>query len=76
MSHREIYFSAIVVRPAYGGDPGLPGNNHVVLPADTVDDLDIAALVPAAHNANMGVPRVKYQVAGLGLGPGNGGCSS
>ena len=37
-----------------------------------MDDLDIAAFVPAAYNANMGVIRVKHQVAGLGLGPGDG----
>ena len=37
-----------------------------------MDDLDIAVLVPAAHDTNMGVLRVEYQIAGLGLGPGNG----
>ena len=72
-SHREIHFSAVVVRPANGCKPGLPGNDHVVLPAGTIDDLDISALVPTAHDTNMGVLRVEYQVAGLGLGPGNGG---
>lgn len=70
-SHHEIHFSAVVVRPAYAGKPGLPGNNHIVLPAGTVDDLDIAALVPAAYNAHMGVRPVEYQIAGLGLGPGD-----
>lgn len=65
----RFIFSAVVFRPSYGSKPGLPGNDHVVLSAGTVDDLDIAALVPAAHNANMGVLRVEYQIAGLGLGP-------
>ena len=36
-----------------------------------MDNQDIAALIPAAHNANVGVLRVEYQVARLGLGPCN-----
>lgn len=61
------------MRPAYGGKTGLASNDYVIVAAGTVYDLDIAALIPAAHNANVSVVRIENQVAGLRLGPGNGG---
>ena len=61
------------MRPAYGGKSGLASNDHVIVAAGTVNNLNIAALVPAAHNANVSIIGIENQVAGLGLGPGNGG---
>ena len=37
-----------------------------------MDDLNVAAFIPAAHNANVGIIGIENQVARLGLGPGNG----
>ena len=36
-----------------------------------MDNQDIAALVPAAHDANVGVLRVENQIARLRFSPGN-----
>lgn len=55
----------------YGGKPGLSGNDHVVLSAGTVDDLDIAALIPAANDSHVAVLGVEHQVSRLGLVPRN-----
>ena len=55
-SSTESFF-AVVVQSTYGGKCDFFGNDHIVMPAGTVDDLDIPALVPASHNADMGVLR-------------------
>lgn len=67
---RKVYW------PADGGKALDAGNHHIVVSAGTVDDEQIAALVPTAHNAHMGVLWVEYQIAGERLIPGNGGAVS
>ncbi len=57
------------MRSAYGGKTGFPGNDYVIVAARTVDNLDIAAFIPAAYDANVGITRIENQVAGLGLSP-------
>ena len=72
-SHREIYFSVpVVAGPPDGGKAVRAGDDHIVGAEGTVDDQQISPLVPSAHNANVGVLRVKHQVAGQGLVPGDG----
>ena len=39
--------------------------------ARTVDNLNIAAFIPSADDADMGITRIENQVAGLGLSPGD-----
>ena len=70
--HRETFqLFRIVQRSAYGGKALLFRDDHVVVAVGAVDNQDIAVLVPAAHDANVGVLRVEYQIARLGLGPCN-----
>ena len=61
------------LRPADAREAGRAGYDHVVGAAGTVDDLEIAGLVTAADDADVGILRVKNQVAGQGLLPGDGG---
>ena len=65
--------SVSVVRwSAYGRKPGLSCDNNIVVSAGTMDNQNVSILIPASHNADVGIFRVEYQVAGVGLGPGNG----
>ena len=66
-------FTSIVRWPTNGSKTFLACNDHIVVAAGTVQDQDIAALVPAAHNSNMGILRVKDQITDLRLGPGDAG---
>ena len=50
-----------------------PSMHHIVVSAGAVDDEQIAALVPAAYNAHMGVLWIEYQIAGQRLVPSDGG---
>ena len=56
---------------ADGGKSFLAGDDHIVGAEGTVDNQNIAALVPAADDPNMGVLRVKDQITDLRLRPGN-----
>lgn len=46
-------------------------NDHIVIAAGTVQNQNTAALVPAAHNSNMGILRVKDQISNLCVRPGD-----
>ena len=56
-------------RPADRREALEPGNNHIVIPAGTVDNEQIAACVSSANNAHMRIPRIKHQVTGLVFAP-------
>lgn len=43
----------------------LSGNNHIVVAARTMHDLNAAVLVPARHNADVFIIRIKGEVADL-----------
>ena len=58
---------------ADGGKSLLAGDDHIVGAEGTVDDQNIAALVPAADNPDMGILRVKDQITDLRLRPGDAG---
>ena len=58
-----------VYRPANGCKALDAGDHHIVVSAGAVDDEQIAALVPAAYNAHMGVLWIEYQIAGQRLVP-------
>ena len=45
------------------------GDNNAVCAAAAMDDQEIAVRVPAADNANMGIIRVKHQIARLRVAP-------
>lgn len=62
-----------VYRPANGCKALDAGDHHIVVSAGAVDDEQIAALIPAAYDAHMGVLWVKYQIAGQRLVPRDGG---
>ena len=62
-----------VYRPANGCKALDAGDHHIVVSAGAVDDEQIAALIPAAYDAHVGVLWVKYQIAGHRLIPRNGG---
>lgn len=47
------------------------GDDHIVGSAGAVDDQQIAVFIPAAHNADMSIFWIEYQIAGLGLLPGD-----
>lgn len=73
-SHREIYFLVPVVHgPPDRGKAVRVSDDHIVGAEGTVDDQQVSALVPAAHDTHMGVLRVKHQITGQGLLPGDGG---
>ena len=59
--------------PADGGKALLAGDDHIVGAKGTVDNQNIAALVPATDNPDMGILRVKDQITDLGLRPGDAG---
>lgn len=46
-------------------------NDHIVIATGTVQNQNTAALVPAAHNSNMGILRVKDQISNLCVRPGD-----
>ena len=70
--HRETFqLFRIVQRSAYGGKALLFRDDHVVVAVGAVDNQNVAIRIPAAHNANVGIFRVEYQIARLGLGPGD-----
>ena len=59
---------------AYGRTPLQLGDYRIVIAVGTqctVDNEQLPVLVPASHNAHMRILRVKYQVAGLSILPGN-----
>ena len=60
---RKIY------RPANGCKALDAGDHHIVVSAGAVDDEQIAALIPAADDAHMGVLWIEYQIAGQRLVP-------
>ena len=43
----------------------LSGNNHVVVAAGAMHDLNVSVLVPACHNADVFIIRIKGEVADL-----------
>ena len=63
---RFIFLVPVVAGPPDGGKSIRAGDDHIVGAEGTVDNEQVSALVPAAHNAHMGVPRVKHQVQGTG----------
>ena len=61
-----------VIQGASNGGKALQtGDHHIILTERTVDDEQVAVFVPAAHNTNMSIFRIEYQIAGLGLIPGD-----
>ena len=54
-----------------GGKALHAGDDHIVGSTGTVDDQQIAAFVPATHYADMSIFWIEYQIAGLGLLPGD-----
>lgn len=64
---------AVVIWPCDGRKTALVRDHHIVFAVGAVDDQQIAALIPAAHDAHVGVPWIEYQVAGDGPIPGDGG---
>ena len=61
-----------VIQGASNGSKALQaGDDHIVGSAGAVDDQQIAVFVPAAHNTNMSIFWIKYQIAGLSLLPGD-----
>ena len=86
-SHDEIYFRhdlrltvrfdlfPVVQGVSHGGKALQAGDDHIVSSAGAVDDQQIAVFVPAAHNADMSIFWIEYQIAGLGLLPGDRGSS-
>lgn len=67
-----FHLFAIIVRPCDTDKPNLLSNHHAIMPAGAVDDLNIAALIPAANNPHMAVLGVEHQLPRLGLVPRNG----
>lgn len=65
--------TSIIDWSADGGKSLLAGDDHIVGAEGTVDDQNIAALVPTTDNPNMSVLRVKDQITDLCLRPGNAG---
>lgn len=49
------------------------GDDHMVGAAGAMDNQEVPVLVPAAHDPNVYVVRVKHQVPGQGFRPGDGG---
>ena len=66
---RDAHFCRIILGSPNGSGSLQPGDHRVVVPAGAVDDEQLPVLVPAAHDAHVGVLRVKHQVAGLGILP-------
>ena len=67
---RFILFPVIQGAPN-GGKALQAGDNHIVGSACAVDNQQIAVFVPAAHNTDMSIFWIEYQIAGLGLLPGD-----
>lgn len=68
---RNFVSWCVVLGSAYGGKANFPGDYNIVLSAGAVDNQDISICVPAAYNTHMTIARIKYKVAGLGIGPSN-----
>ena len=51
--------------------PSFAGNDHIVIAAGTMDDEDIAAFIPPGDDSHMAVIRVKYEIAGKCVCPGD-----
>lgn len=69
-------FTPIKDWSADGSKPLLAGDDHIVGTKGTVQNQNIATLVPATDDPNMGVLRVKDQITDLRLRPGNTGTVS
>ena len=54
---------------ADGSKPGAVGYHDVVDAIDAMDDQEVSGLVPAGHDTDMAIFRVKYEVAGDCLVP-------
>lgn len=59
----------VILRSADRGKACPAGNDHIVVPAGTMDDEQSAVYVPAADDAHMGVIGVKHQIARLSILP-------
>ena len=54
----------IIVRPGNRGKPLHPRDDHIVVPTGTVDDDQIAVLIPAAHDPNVFVTGINTRSSG------------
>ena len=50
--------------PPNGRNPLQPGDDQVVVAVGTVDDEQLPIIIPATHDAHMGILRIKHQVVG------------
>ena len=60
---------AIKYRFRHAGKAGGASNDYVVGAAGTVDNQQIAIVIPVAHDAYVFILRVKHQISRLGLVP-------
>lgn len=67
-SHFDKLF-AIKYRFRHAGKAGGASNDYVVGAAGTVDNQQIAIVIPVAHDAYVFILRVKHQISRLGLVP-------
>ena len=59
----------VILRSADRGKACLAGNDHVVVPAGTMDDEQFAVRIPAADDTHVRIIGVKHQVARLRILP-------
>ena len=57
------------IRSGNGGKTCRAGNNYAICAAAAMDDQKIAVCVLAANDADMGIVRVKHQIARLRVAP-------
>ena len=60
-----VHASAVnYIRLGNGDNALLAGNDHIVIAAGTVDDENIAVLIPSGHDANVFVIEIAIRVMG------------
>ena len=67
----RVHSFPIIGKPSYRNKLSSPSNDRIIVPAGAADDLDIAALIPAAHNPYMAILGVEHQISWLALVPRN-----
>ena len=70
--HREfLLLLGVILRSGDGSKSLYPSNDHIVIAAGTMDDEDISVFIPTGDDPHMGVIRVKYEIAGKRVCPGD-----
>ena len=68
-THFDSGLFSVILRSGNGHKAACPGDDHIISTAGAVDHQQAAIFRPAADDADMGIVRVKHQVAGLGIRP-------